>query len=292
MFRSFKIQLLPFLLCLLLSAVLAAAVINTHANDEITPTNAAVNNIESINIPIIMYHAVSDVTSIQGEYVISSAEFENDLKYLKANGFETVFISDIADYVNGIGKLREKSIALTFDDGYYNNYLYVFPLLKKYHFKACIAPVAYYSQMYTENGEVSECYSHCTWPQLKEMVQSGYIELGNHSYNCHVCSGAYNGLGQIQGESDSDYIQRIKDDVGKAQDMIYKNTAASCSFIAYPFGTYNQNTEIAVKDMNFEAALTCTSGINSLKPGDTEKLFHLKRLIRPHNKGLETVLNS
>lgn len=292
MYKSMKLKILPLSICIILTAALLIAMGHLeHSEDLNTPVNAVVKSSEAMDIPIIMYHAVSDVTSIQGDYVISSYEFESDLKYLKANGYQTVFISDIVNYVNGKGTLPEKPIVLTFDDGYYNNYLYVYPLVKKYNCKASISPVAYFSEMYTESGEVSECYSHCTWQELKEMAESEYIELGNHSYNYHVCNGVNNGIGQMSGESDKDYAVRITDDLTTAQNMIFKNTGIKCSFIAYPFGVYNDNTEKIVKEMGFNAALTCSSGVNNLKKGDVEKLYNLKRLIRPHNTGIGYILN-
>lgn len=292
MFKSVKIKILPSAICLFLTAMLFVAVGHLKSLDNsVSPVNADIKNKESVDIPIIMYHAVSDVTSIQGDYVISSAEFESDLKYLDSSGYTAIFVNDIVNYVNGRGKLPEKPIVLTFDDGYYNNYLYVYPLVKKYNSKASISPVAYFSEMYTESGEVSECYSHCTWEELKEMAESGYIELGNHSYNYHVCNGVNNGIGQMSGESDSEYNVRITNDLTTAQNMIFENTGIKCSFIAYPFGVYNDNTEKIVKEMGFTAALTCSSGINTLEKGDTEKLYNLKRLIRPHDSGIEYILN-
>ncbi len=292
MFKSIKPKKLPISICLFLTFILCVALGHLKSpNDFTSPVNANIDKSSAVDIPIIMYHAVSDVTSIQGDYVISSAEFESDLKYLADNGYTTVFINDIVNYVKGSGKLPEKPIALTFDDGYYNNYLYVYPLVKKYNAKVSISPVAYFSEMYTESGEVSECYSHCTWEELKEMSESGYIELGNHSYNFHTCNGTQNGIGQINGESDDDYRLRITNDLTTAQNMIFENTGVKCSFIAYPFGVYNDNTEKIVKEMGFTAALTCSSGINTLEKGDIEKLYNLKRLIRPHNSGLEYILN-
>lgn len=93
---------------------------------------------------------------------------------------------------------------LTFDDGYYNNYYYAYPLLQKYKCKAVISPIAYYSEFYSNDNKLSVSYSHCTWAQLKEMIGSGYVEIQNHSYNMHTQSGRV-GIKQKQGESDETY---------------------------------------------------------------------------------------
>lgn len=291
MFKSVKINKVSLVLCSVLCLMLAAVAFNVSSPNIVdAPVSTEVKQGQSVDVPIIMYHAVSDVQSIQGEYVISSAEFENDLKYLADNGYTTVFVEDIVNFVNGNGSLPEKPIVLTFDDGYYNNYLYVFPLLKKYNAKATISPIAYYSELYTETTDVNECYSHSTWSELKEMHESGCVEIGNHTYNLHTNDSIQTGVGKISGESSNTYKERITQDILTAQNMIKENTGKECTVFAYPFGKYNETAEDTVRNLNFTAILTCNGGINHLTQGDNESLYELKRLIRPHNSGLENIL--
>ena len=72
--------------------------------------------------------------------MLSPAQFESDLKYLKENGYHTVVVQDLIDYVEKGVPLPEKPVMLTFDDGYYNNYYYAFPLLEEYDAKIVISP--------------------------------------------------------------------------------------------------------------------------------------------------------
>jgi hypothetical protein len=82
---------------------------------------------EPVYLPIIMYHEVKPCRA--GKDVILPWEFENDLKYLSANNYTTITMSDLIDYVYNDGELPEKPIILSFDDGYLNTYVYVLPLL-------------------------------------------------------------------------------------------------------------------------------------------------------------------
>ena len=82
---------------------------------------------QGVEVPIVMYHSVLKDESRHGQYVISPAELESDLKYLRDHGYTTILIEDLIAYTQG-GPLPEKPVLLTFDDGYYNNYLYAFPL--------------------------------------------------------------------------------------------------------------------------------------------------------------------
>ncbi len=72
----------------------------------------------SVELPIIMYHGLTKNPSKVNAYVIPISSFEEDLKYLKENGYTTVLMEDVINYVDGNEALPEKPIVLTFDDGF------------------------------------------------------------------------------------------------------------------------------------------------------------------------------
>lgn len=288
MFKAIKINPTPALLTAVLCTALTMLLLSTNNTKAAAPVNAEITN--SVELPVIMYHGISKVSTLTGDYVITPDEFESDLKYLKNNGYTTILSSELEQFVLSGRPLPDKAIMLTFDDGYYNNYLYAYPLLKEYDFKAIISPIAYYSELYTENGEISECYSHCTWEQISEMHASGYVEIGNHSYNSHIFNDTQHGLDMVSAETERDYIRRVTDELTSAQSTITDNTGITPTVIAYPFGMYNKNTTKVVKSMGFTAAFTCSEGINTITVGDEDALYNLKRLLRPHSKGIETLL--
>ena len=94
---------------------------------------------DGVALPVIMYHSVLKDGARIGKYVVSPDSFEHDLAFLKDNGYETVSISDLTDFVYEGKKLPEKPVMITFDDGYYNNLVYAAPLLEKYNMKAVIS---------------------------------------------------------------------------------------------------------------------------------------------------------
>lgn len=291
MYRFVKLKKTPFVIITLLILIGFYSLNHLQPADNSAVYTAATAESTEIDVPIIMYHAVSAIESMQGDYVISPQEFEEDLKYLTENKYTTVFVKDLVEYVNGSGDLPEKPIVLSFDDGYYNNYLYVYPLLKKYNCKALISPIAYFSELYSENGIENEQYTHCTWKQIKEMYDSGYVEFGNHSYNLHSYGNGRNGIGKMCGEDTESYKSTIKCDIEQAQNIIKINTDITCETFAYPFGVWCDSSLEVLKEMDFKAVLTVESGINHLSKGKTEDLYTLKRLIRPHGCGLNTKLN-
>ena len=94
------------------------------------PSHLLLDKRETIEIPIIMYHGITESENSESEYFISQSRFESDLKWYKDNGFTTVLPSQLIAYAESGAKLPEKPILLTFDDGYCNNYLYAYPLLE------------------------------------------------------------------------------------------------------------------------------------------------------------------
>ena len=85
---------------------------------------------QGIKVPIIMYHSV--LKSRSNTYIVNPSVIENDFKYIKENGYTTITITDLINYVYNDSPLPEKPIIITFDDGHYNNLGYVLPLLEKY----------------------------------------------------------------------------------------------------------------------------------------------------------------
>ncbi|MCL2677660.1 MAG: polysaccharide deacetylase family protein, partial [Clostridiales bacterium] len=158
-----------------------------------------------VPIPIVMYHRLSENQGSLGKYTITPAEFESDLLYLREHGYVTVTVSDLLAFVNEGVPLPEKPIMLTFDDGYYSDYRYVFPLLQKYEMKAVFSVIGILADQYSANGCENAHFPHLTWPQITEMAESGLAEFQNHSYDLHKGLGAR----QREGEGRERFKQRL-----------------------------------------------------------------------------------
>ncbi len=231
-----------------------------------------------VDIPIVMYHSVLKDEKYHGKYVISPAEFENDLLYLKEHGYTTILMEDLINYTKG-GELPEKPVLLTFDDGYYNNYLYAFELAKRYRIKFVISPIGRYADQYSETGETNAYYTHATWEQLREMTGSGLVEVQNHSYDMHGQKGGAQGAKQRPGETEDAYRERITADIGRAQEAFRANLGKAPSTFTYPFGAISRTTPEIIKEMGFSASLICREKISAVTR-DPESLYGLGRFLR------------
>lgn len=279
--KSNKTVKIIVFLAILLSAILVVAVM-TGATEE-TATKA-----DSVKLPVIMYHSLLKDEKLQNDYTISPTLFENDLKYLTENGYTTVVVKDLTDYVYGKKSLPEKCVMLTFDDGYYNNYYYAFPLLEKYNCKAVISPIVSVSERFTETKDISVTYGHITFDDMKEMSDSGYVEIQNHSYDMHSLK-SRKGVSQKAGESDETYKSVLTEDVTKAQTLLENATGKKPTCFVYPFGAKNDLTEKLIKEMGFSCTLTCTEKPNIITK-NPDSLYELGRYRRDRNESMQNLL--
>ena len=248
--------------------------------------NVNANNEDCVRVPIIMYHSILKDTSKSGKYTISPTLLESDFKYLKDNNFSPIFMQDLIDYVYEDSPLPDNPIIITFDDGYYNNYEYVLPLLEKYEFKAVISIVGNYTDKYSETGEANPNYGYLRWCDINSAMQSGYLEFQNHSYDMH--SG--NGSMIVYNESLEHYKLRFSNDISKLQNEFKDNTGYIPTTYTYPFGGITNGTTDILKDLGFRASLSCTSGVNYIS-SNSDCLYCLKRNNRPANISSETFFN-
>jgi len=245
---------------------------------------------ETVKVPIIMYHSILKDTKKSGKYVITPSQLEADLKYIRDNGYTTIVMQDLIDYVYNGAELPEKPIILTFDDGYYNNYLYAYPLLKTYNQKAVISIIGKYTDMYTENPDENANYAHVTWDNANEMQNSGFVEIQNHSYDMHTTDKGRNGTKKKKGETSEQYKKVLNDDIGRLQGMFLERMGYKPTTFTYPFGSISLESVDIIKDMGFVASLSCESGMNKLKR-DPEELYRMKRYIRTPKESVEEILD-
>ncbi len=240
-------------------------------------------------LPIVMYHEIN-YTKL-GKDIISPWDFESDLKYLRDEGYTAITMRELIDYYEGGASLPPKPIIISFDDGYLSNYNYVLPLLEKYDSKIVFSIIVKETENFTETPNYKLDFAHVTWPQVNEMLASGRVEIQNHTYNLHRITKSLYGSAQKNGESFSDYEQRLEEDLSKAQNEIFRMTGMTPTTFTYPYGKFNDNTDIILKNMGFKATLSCIYGINVITPDNPDGLYHLKRVCRSHNEPLGRLLD-
>lgn len=236
---------------------------------------------DGISLPVIMYHGLLEDKSRMNTYVISVNEFKSDLQYLKDKGYSTVVVQDLIDYIKKGTPLPDKPIMLTFDDGFYNNFVYAYPLIKEFDYKMVLCPVGSYTDTFTENGDKHVEYSYLNWSDIKTMSDSGRVEIQSHTYDMHTMDRSHKGSQKVSGETSGQYRQRLINDLGKMQEETTKQIGRTPTAFAYPYGAISKEALPILKELGFACTMTCESRTNVIT-NDPECLYELGRYLRPH----------
>lgn len=197
------------------------------ANGKRKPVN------QLIDVPILNYHKVDYYNHALS---LSPEQFDEQMAYLAKEGYQTISPDRLMAYLNYGRKLPEKPILITFDDGYADNYIYAYPILKKYGFTATIFVVT---------SLVGSDERYMTWEQAREMQQNGFV-IGSHTVNHRP----------LTKQSD----QEVLAELSESRDIIKQNLGTFPKYFAYPTGAYNQNIENLVKQSGYVAAFTIRYG--------------------------------
>ena len=197
---------------------------------------------------LVMLHQVTPLELPSGMNM-PPARFELLLQILQRQGRQFVTVSELVEHSQ-----IPNQVALTFDDGFADNYEYAFPLLKKYQAKATIYLATEIEGIQKLNPE-----------QITEMTGSGLVEFGAHSVH-HV------NLSQLD---DAQALQEIQ----QSRDVV-QSLVGSCRSFAYPYGRFDARHESMVKELGMTSAVSTRKKI---EPITQANVFRLPR-VSTHGK--------
>lgn len=216
-----------------------------------------------MKIPVLYYHKIDypkKKAVYKGLYV-TPKQFKTQMFLLKSLGYNTIDPKDILSFVKGHKLPLRKPILITFDDGYENNYLNAYPILKAAGFSSLIfigtGFIGRKNVVSDEREKVNEDFLNKN--EIRTMFNDGFF-IGSHGIN-HC------------------YLDRLEEEVliGEliASKAYLENiTGSPIDFFSYPFGSYNANVMRAVKKTGYRGAFTTTRG--KIRAGDNS--YELKRI--------------
>lgn len=184
--------------------------------------------------PVLMYHSITTSNSDYeaNPYMrIMQSVFKNQMQWLSDNGYRIVTLDTLYGYLQKNEPFPAKTVALTFDDGYMDFYVNVFPVLKQYGYKATVFMIA---------GEVDQ-YAYMTSAQIKELSAWG-IDIESHTMT-------HPHLPKLT------YAKQLEE-VSDAKKDLETLTGKQVLYIAYPYGEYNADTLRALKAVGYRIAFT------------------------------------
>ncbi len=241
---------------------------------------------QGVHLPVLMYHSILKDSARQGQYVVSPDILSADLDALQARGYQTVTVADLLAYVYDDVALPEKPVMITFDDGYYNNYVYAYPLLQQRGMRAVISVIGSQTAQYTENGVENAYWSHLRLERLTEMQD--VFEVQNHSWNLHEY-GERRGCLRRRGEDESSYEALLREDTEQTQKLLSEAGLPTPTCYTYPFGACSEESEHILEGMGFLCTLGCEERIN-LVTRDPACLYEMGRYNRGAGESTESFL--
>lgn len=251
-----------------------------------TPRVTPVHSISSFYLPILMYHQLSENPVQWNSYVLSPTVFEDDIHTLIQNGYTPVSTQQIKSYVTKQQAPPKKPVLITFDDGDSSFYHLAWPIIKKLDLPVLLSPVASWVE---QSSQDKSNHQHMTFEQIQEMVNTGLVEVGNHTYNLHKESSPRKGVLRHPGESMAQYRQQVIADIDKAQALWTQHLGQSPDVFTYPYGFCNDFSETVIQEMGFAFSITCHERINVVS--NAQSLYALGRFNRPSGINSLTVVN-
>lgn len=194
-------------------------------------TKAWMKQKEPVELPILMYHSISSGNSLR----VPKSEFASHMKWLKDNDYVTLSPEEAYRVFTTNSMPSKKSVLITFDDGYTDNYTKAFPILKQYGMKATIFMI---------EQSIGRPH-HLTDEQMDEMMAHG-ISIESHTIH-HL---ELNRLSKQQQE----------DELKGSKTFFDQWFSQRTRMVSYPVGRYNEETLKLAKEAGYQMAVTTEPG--------------------------------
>jgi len=292
--RHKKISLVALLLLFAASAFIIEAIAFLN-NGGLSPRNAVSNRVlanklnpnhaqaldkasaplpfepsRSIKVPILMYHHVgylptTTVDSVRIGLTVSPEDFEQQLKWIKAQGHTSISLNDLYSFIQNKTGLPKNPIILTFDDGYKDVFQYAIPILQKYGYSGVFGIITNFP------GTSQGTNVYASWDEILAAKNAGMEIL------CHT----QNHFDGSNPKFDANYIFA---NLGGCQQDMLGHLGLAEPYLIYPYGHYTPVYLAQMKKAGFVMGLTVHEGI-WVNPAD---LFEVPRVRVLHNETMET----
>ncbi|OGQ56733.1 MAG: hypothetical protein A3J24_05645 [Deltaproteobacteria bacterium RIFCSPLOWO2_02_FULL_53_8] len=125
------------------------------------------------SIPVFMYHHVAPNT---GDMItVTPDTFDSQMRSIKEGGYRTLSLDETTAFISGAFTPKEKCAVITFDDGYLDNYIHAYPVLKRYGLSAAVFLVTDWVDRATEGTGSRKVKSPPTPPFFKGGESASFL---------------------------------------------------------------------------------------------------------------------
>lgn len=251
---------------------------------------------------VLSYHEIADPgDALIPEYAVTPTMFVRQIDWLNNNGFHFVSIDDIVADRDGKRPLPDKAVLITFDDGYRSMYEHAWPFLHMLKIPSVVAVVGGWEEdkgTVNFDGRMIPRDKLMSWSQLRELSDSGLVEIGSHTYDLH-----HGILGNPQGnmepaattrqwlpdrrayEDETSYRARVAADLKRSRDIIRERIGKAPRVIAWPYGRYSYALRDMAEQLGMTVGLTLDDGGNM----EDTPLWAMRRVLVSKDMNLQTL---
>lgn len=243
-------------------------------------------------IPVLMYH---HVTPKGGFIACSVSNFESQMKALVKSGYSTLSAEQFAGFLRG-DKVPEKSVVLTFDDGYLNNFVYAHPILQKYGLQALMflitehihhgpirpvmgsghvlpdCPIHQDCKQLIEDGLADDVMVR--WDEVREMEGCGTFSFHSHTHThkrWDLAEGVIN------------KNEEIRKDLSQSQVQLNEQLSKVSNHLCWPQGYFDDDYVKIAQELGFKNLYTTEPYGFNVAGGNSA---HIYRIAAKNKSGL------
>lgn len=231
-------------------------------------------------IPVLMYHHVSPAP---GLVTVSSETFGAQMTRLAETGYTSLTADQFAAFLEGRANMPPKSVLITFDDGYLDNYVYAFPVLQRLGLHAVIFAVTGWvgegpTRPHAGTGEtLPACPNHrdcktaiaegradevmMRWSEIQAMEATGAVEIQSHTHS-HI-------RWDREISDPSERIAAVGADLARSREMLRARLGGARDHLCWPWGYFEPGYQQTAKTLGFRTQFSTRKRVSTrLSPAD------------------------
>lgn len=229
-----------------------------------------------VKIPILLYHHFMKDNVPEDKYstTVTETQFEDHIRTLTEKGYNSISLEDLRAYIEEGRALPPKPYMITVDDGYDSNYYIMYPILRKYNAKAVIFVTG--NMITDEPGRrwKEDSLVWMTWDMLREMEDSGLVEIQNHGY--------------LHKPADTMAPEEFMESVIRGEELLNEKLGErKIKAFAYPHGKATEDSRKFLEENGYKMQFMVRAGA----AGKNSDMADLPRIIVSHGKTGTDVIN-
>jgi len=226
-----------------------------------------------------MYHHVSPN---EGDMVtVTPGAFSEQMRHLAGAGYRTLSLDELTEFIGGRGDFGGRCVVVTFDDGYLDNYVHAWPVLKELGIKAAFFVVTGWADAASaahggargpgperralieeflasrpthsgikgliRAGEADKAVMD--WEMIREMASTGLAEFHSHTVSHRNCD-------RLSG-------QELASELAGSKRRMEDALGTTCRYLCWPRGRYTPDAVSVARDAGYRGLFTTVRGAAS-----------------------------